>query len=92
MEWIISDKLREQKYKEIIKSSDPFLLVGMIKSIYIRKLFRSESGKKNTAIDERYYKLAETMLCSEIAFVLGKNKEEIKEHIFETIKEECIQA
>lgn len=43
-------------------------------------------GKKNTATDERYFKLAEEYLYSELAFALDKNKNEMCKFIEETIE------
>lgn len=82
--WVENDKLREQQYKNAIKSSDPVALIGIIKTIYVRKKLREEQGKKNTAIDERYLKQAIDLLYAEIAFALGKNKTEITTIISET--------
>ncbi len=85
--WIANDKLREQEYKEVIKSCQPELLVGVIKNIYHRKRLRSEQGKKSTAVDERYFKIAENTLYSELAFAVGKEKGEMQQLIAETINE-----
>ena len=81
--WIISDKLREQQYKEAVRSGNPEALVGIIKTIYLRRKLRENQGKKNTAVDERYFKQAEELLYAEIAFALGKDREEV----YELIKE-----
>lgn len=75
--WITNEKLREQQYKDAVKSGSPEALVGIIKTIYLRKKTREDQGKKNTAVDERYFKQAEELLYEEIAFALGKQKNEI---------------
>ena len=81
-EMIVDDeKMLELRYKEVMKSEEPELLVGMIKLIYLRSKKRTEEGKKNTVMDQKYYRLAEDCLYSEIAFVLGKDKGEIREMI-----------
>lgn len=82
--WIESDKMREQEYKAAIRSGSPEQLVSIIKNIYRRNQERSEQGKKNTTIDERYYKQAENILYSELAFALGREKSEIIDLISET--------
>lgn len=76
--WIVNDKQREQKYKEVIQSRDPQALVGIIKCMYIRKQERNAQGKKSTAVDEHYFKLAEESLYSELAFAIGREKSEMK--------------
>lgn len=82
--YIDNEKLREQKYKEIIKCNNPELLVGIIKMIFLRNRKRTEQGKKSTTIDQKYYKLAEDYLYSEMAFVLKKEKSEIQQIIKDT--------
>ena len=84
--WIENDKVREQEYKNAIKSGSPQRLVGIIKNIYNRNLLRNSQGKKNTTVDERYFKIAENILYSELAFALGKEKSDILELIFKAIQ------
>ena len=86
--WIANDKLREQAYKEALRSCDPTALVSIIKNLYLRKKQRIEQGKKSTATDERYFKLAEDHLYAELAFALGKEKGEMKQIIIDTIDQE----
>lgn len=83
--WIANDKLREQAYKEALHSTDPAALVSIIKNLYMRRKKRSEQGKKSTATDDRYFKLAEDHLYSELAFALGKNKNEMQKLITDTL-------
>ncbi len=84
-DWIDSYKHREDNYKEAIKSNNPEQLVGIIKSIYVRKQDRLTKGKKSLAVDDRYFKLAEDLLYSELAFAIGCKKDEIPEMIEEKI-------
>ena len=42
-------------------------------------------GKKITIVDERYFKLAENQLYSELAFALGVQKSDINQIIEENI-------
>lgn len=74
---IINDKQREQHYKQAIRSCKPEALVSIIKDMYARKIKRSAAGKKNTATDEHFFKVAEDNLYSELAFAIGKKKDEI---------------
>ncbi|MCD8012423.1 MAG: CarD family transcriptional regulator [Lachnospiraceae bacterium] len=83
--WIANDKLREQEYKEALKSCDPRLLVGIIKNIYLRKKKRQAEGKKSTSVDDRYFNLAEQALYSELAFAIGREPDEINEIIQDKI-------
>lgn len=84
--WVDNEKLREQRYKEAIKSYHPEALIGIIKATYSRNKKRLEQGKKNTLIDERYFKLAEHNLYSELAFAMNKNEDEICQIITDNIQ------
>lgn len=83
--WIPNDKQREQDYKTAMKSGKPEDLVGIIKNMYFRKKVRIEQGKKNTAVDERYFRLAENALYSELAFAIGREKTEMEQLIFDAV-------
>lgn len=78
-----NDKLREAAYKEAIRSTDLRELIKIIKNLQTRKVKRLEEGKKTTATDEKYYKIAEDNLCSELAFAIGKNKIETHDLVSE---------
>ncbi len=71
--------------EEALASRDPKRLIGIIKTLYLRKKERTDAGKKNTAVDERYFKLAEDQLHGELAFVLGEDKRNIEKIIIEYI-------
>ena len=78
---ISDDRSRESVYKEAIRSGDPRKLMGIIKCMHTRKNERTRQGKKSTALDERYYRLAEHALLSELSFVLKKSGDEIRNEI-----------
>nr|WP_317365700.1 CarD family transcriptional regulator [uncultured Blautia sp.] len=89
---IENEKQREQKYKEAIKSCDPEQWISIIKTMYFRKQKRNIQGKKNTAMDERYFKLAEKYLYSELAYAIGKDESEMCQLIADTIKKKDMKA
>ena len=80
---VSNDKLREQIYKDALKSLDPKRLVGILKCMHDRGEERMKQGKKKTAVDDRYQKLAETQLCQELAFALEKKPDEIHDILLE---------
>lgn len=84
--WISDDKQREQTYKEAIQSCDPQKLISIIKNMYHRKERRTAQGKKNTSVDEHFFKLAENNLYTELAFAIGREKDEMKKIIAEKIE------
>lgn len=81
--FIDNDKIRETKYKEAIKSCDLRELVKIIKNLHTRRAQRFAEGKKITAVDDKYTKIAEDNLINEIAFVLNRDKKEAQEIVFE---------
>ena len=85
---ILNERQREKEYKDAVRSCDPEHLVSILKTMYVRKRKRNLQGKKCTAIDERYFKLAENTLYSELAFAIGRDKDEIYDIITETIRQE----
>lgn len=82
---IENEKEREKIYKEALNSYNPKYLIGIMKALYIRRQKRLKDGKKNTAMDERYFKLFENQLYSELAFALGVDKSEVNQIIEENI-------
>lgn len=84
--WVENDKERERIYKDAMGSRNPKRLIGIIKTLYRRKMERLDAGKKCTAVDERYFKLAENQLFAELAFALGEPKQNMQQIIKENIE------
>ena len=78
---IENDRMRDISYKNAMKSSDLMQWIKVIKTLLIRKRERENLGKKITATDERYLKLAQEGLYSELALATGLGKEKIQEII-----------
>ena len=83
---ILDEKKREAEYKNAVNSKDPRKLIRIIKTMYYRRKARIESGKKSTAIDERYFRIAENRLYEEVALALGIDREEVKDYIRQYIE------
>ncbi|MCC8126173.1 MAG: CarD family transcriptional regulator [Clostridiales bacterium] len=83
--WISNEKLREEKYKECMKSCDCREWVRIIKTLYTRRIERSAQGKKITATDEKYLRMAEQYLYSELEIPLEVPKEQMEQVISERI-------
>lgn len=86
--WIVNDKLREKQYKEAMQSCDYREWIRIIKTLYLRKCERTAVGKKITATDEKYLKLAENNLYGELALALEKDKSEMESFIIEYIEKQ----
>ena len=83
--WVNDERKREREYKEAIHSCDCRELIKIIKTIYMRKKHRTENGKALTAIDKKYFNMAEDNLYGELAVSLGMPKEEVKDYIIQTV-------
>lgn len=82
---IQNEKMREQEYKAVILSGDNEKIASILKLIYVRKQERAQQGKKLSSTNERYFKLAEDMLFSELSFVLNVPKENMERYIADMI-------
>ncbi|MEI3509385.1 MAG: hypothetical protein V8Q22_01450 [Anaerostipes sp.] len=78
--------IEEKEYKAVILSGDNEKIASILKLIYSRKQERAEQGKKLSSTDERYFKLAEYMLFSELSFVLNVPREHIEQYIADMIE------
>lgn len=79
--WITNEKLREEKYKECMKSCDCREWIRIIKTLYMRKQERTAQGKKITATDEKYLKMAEDYLYTELEIPLEIPKAQMEQYI-----------
>ena len=71
--------------KSIIADFDPKALASVVKTVYVRKKTRIESGKKAMSQDERFLQLAGKKLFDEMAFVLNQSHEVIEQSFFAKI-------
>lgn len=82
---LADEKTLERTYKEYMHDGSCEALVKLIKTIYLRKEKRILKGAKITAVDSRYFKLAEDFLYSELSVSLGLSRDEVKDHIAASI-------
>ncbi len=83
--WITNEKQREENYKQCMKSCDCREWIRIIKTLYLRKMERNAQGKKITATDERYLKMAEEYLYSELEIPLNIPRDQMEQYITEQI-------
>lgn len=74
---ITNDKMTEQMYKDCMKSNDCQELVKLLKTINLRRQKRIQAGRKVTAVDAKYWHLAEENLYGELAVALDMSREEV---------------
>ncbi len=80
---IQNEKFIEQDYKAAMKTNRCEDWVSIIKTIYERKQKRLQAGRKETAVDGKYYKIAVDNLYGELAIALGMPKNEVCDYISE---------
>lgn len=85
--WTANERERESQYRTALKSCDCRELVKMIKALYERRSSRLKDGKKATAVDERYFRMAEEQLYQELAYTFGMEKEGVGPFIAGCIRE-----
>ena len=83
---IIDEKLLEESYKKCIHSNKCIEWIRLIKCIYGRKQLRLSEGKKITATDEKYMRMAEDALYLELGTALNMQKEQVLEYIINEIE------
>ena len=89
---IENEKFREDSYKKCIRTCECRDLLRIIKTIYLRKQARLSHGKKTTATDERYLKMAEDHLYSEFSMLLDIPKEHMAGYIEQRIRQRTEEA
>lgn len=82
---IKNEKNREAEYKEILRSGDCLSVTGLIKAILERKEVRKAKKKCLPSVDERYLKLAENLICSELSVPLNLSLQQAEERIREVV-------
>lgn len=78
---ISNDKLLEQEYRGCMRTNDCTEWIRIIKTIYQRKQKRLAAGRKVTALDAKYYRLAEDNLYGELAISLQLPRGEVEGYI-----------
>lgn len=87
-----NEKFLEESYKKSLRKFDCVEWVRLIKYIYFRKQSREGSGKKVTAVDERYMRLAENILYQEIGEAIGMPKEQVLDYISDQIENKKMKS
>ena len=78
---ITNEKLSEQVYRESLKSGNCEEWVRIIKTIWFRKQERLQAGRKVTAVDAKYFHIAEESLYGELAVALDLERDEVEAYI-----------
>lgn len=82
---LADEKTLERTYKEYMHEGSCEAWIRLIKTIYLRKEKRLMKGCKVTAVDSRYFKLAEDFLYGELSIALGIPRDEVRSYITDSI-------
>lgn len=85
--WVADERQREQNYKQALNSCDCREWIKIIKTLWMRNKERLSQGKKITAMDKKYFKLAEDNLYAELSASLGLPQEKMQEFITEKVEQ-----
>ncbi len=84
-----NEKMMEQEYKNCLRTDCCREWFRIIKTIWNRRRKRLEAGRKMTAVDVRYYKIAQDCVYGELAVALGMPRAEVENRI-EGMLEEAV--
>lgn len=76
-----NEKALEQEYRDCIRANLCEGWVKILKTTHQRKAMRQEMGRKVTAVDAKYARIAEEGLFGELAIALGIPKDRVREYI-----------
>lgn len=74
-----------------MRSCDCIEWIKLIKCIYNRKIKRLEEGKKVTSTDEKYMRLAEEALYSELEVALELEKDKVSKLVLSAIQKNAYE-
>lgn len=83
---IKNERLLEQDYKSCMKSNSCSEWIKLIKTIYERKQLRIKNGRKETAVDSKYFKIAEDVLYGELSVALEIERDRVSQYISEQLR------
>ena len=78
-----NEKLLEQEYKACLRTDSCAEWLRIIKTTRARKERRQEAGRKMTAVDARYLKIAQDCVYGELAVALSVPREKVEEFVEE---------
>lgn len=81
-----NEKMCEELYRNSMQEPGCEGYVKVLKTLYLRRQKRQESGRKESAVDGKYQRMAEESLYGEIAVALGISREEVEDFITEQIE------
>ena len=82
----IKNRKKADVIKESIQKHDCIELMRVLKTLHISREAKLSQGKKLTALDDNYYRLAEDNLIDELAISMELDREDVRNIISEKVK------
>ncbi len=79
--WIDDNKLRKEKYREILENGRHEDIIRLASTLYRRQKLQKQNHRKLGVSDERALREAERIIGTEFSFVLGIELSEVPEYI-----------
>lgn len=79
-------KLLCDHYQSFLQSHNCEDLLQLIKSVYVKRQFAQKKGKKLGETDQRYCKMAESLLHGEFAVALDLPLDQVQPFIFQAVR------
>ncbi|MCR5100795.1 MAG: CarD family transcriptional regulator [Butyrivibrio sp.] len=89
---IPTGKKSEAAISDVVKRNLPEEMMSLVKSLHKIKATRAAEGKKFAAMDEKYLRIAEKLLYTEIAFSLESEYEAVVERVMEVLESLPLQT
>ncbi len=86
--WIADEKQREYCYRQAVNGCDCREWVMILKTLWKRNKERLSRGKKETAMDKKYFRIAKDNLYTELSVSLEIDQKQVKDYIAERIETE----
>ena len=82
---LVDRRIREE-YTRRLHTFTPEQLLPIMKFAYERSRKRSDEGRNATAIDKKYFELAQNLLCDELSLSLGIPRAEVQDFLNKRIE------
>lgn len=83
--WIPNHKMREEAYKNAMKTCDGKEWFRIIRTLYGKQTERADLGKRLSTSDERFLKHAEEYLFGELSLALGLSLRQVEDIVRQKI-------
>lgn len=85
--WIENEKQREELFRDTMKTGDCKKWIQVMKTLYLRRKKRLDQGKKTVVSDEKYFRMVQDLLLSELSISLCMEKNEVDRYLLSKMQE-----